>query len=1087
MLRIDATNNAPVGSIFTSTNIQNALDLRANQQFAGLTASGNVVRGTAGTSTLTLSRNDGTSSTSTGSINGGATNIVNLVKSGNYTQIMGGNASSTSAGSTTVNAGILALSKTDGLDALGTGAVEVTGGTLRLDNNNQLAGSQNMILSGGTFALNGFDDSLGSISLTNSTSSILDFGSGGSTVLFSEFATGSGLLSVTTWDLLTGSFRVTSDPTAFLSQITFNGTGATSVNQGRYYEIRAVPFYTSPTYAGGTGIWSTGFTPTVTNSANAVFFGTGGTATNDIALATLSSIGTLTFDGTNSYTLEANSGSAGFNSASALAIGGTILNNSLTVQTINLATSFAANQTINANTGGIVMSGNMAVASGATLTVVGSMNTALSGVVSGLGGLTKNSSSTLTLSGNNSYSGTTTVTAGVLNIKHANALGETTGSTTVSNAAALELQGGITVGAEALSLTGTGVSNNGALRNISGSNTYGGAITLAGATRINSDADLLTLSGGISGAQNLTIGGSGNTTISNAIATSTGRLTKDGLGTLTLSAANTYTGATTINAGTLSIAAITNGGVAGALGNSTNAEGNLTLGGGTLEYTGSTSNSTDRNFTLTAGTSSAISVSNSAGSLTISGVAINTTGNLTKSGAGTLILTRANLYTGTTTISAGTLQIGAGGTSGSLSSASVINNNGTLVFNRSDTMTQGTAFTSTIGGTGNLIQAGTGTLVLSGVNTYTGSTTVSAGNLTISNASALGGTGSGTTVANGASLQIQGDIAVGAEALTLTGSGFSSSGALRNLSGANSLTGAITLSGATTIGSDAGTLTLSGGISGTQNLTFTGAGNTTISGAIATSTGTLTKNGSGTTTLNAANTYTGTTTVNSGTLTAATANALGNSTVIDVNGGSFLVTAENAVNDNAAINLNGGRMAVSGTFNENVGLLTLSANSVIDFSAFVGTLRFSGVSSWAPSANLAIWNWSGTTYWGTQVNNYATPSNLVFSNNSTLTSNLANISFYSDSGNSFVGSGFEVSGFSGGGSQIIAVPEPETYLTGILLILGATIYQLRLARQGRGFLSRLRSHLQKTHRKPLGGSTSGLTQISSTEGISRQN
>ena len=240
LLRIEAANNAPVGSIFTSTSTATALDLRANQQFAGLAVAGAVIRGTAGTSTLTLSRNDGTSSTFTGGING-ATNIVNLVKSGNYTQIMGGNASSTSAGSTTVNAGILALSKTDGLDALGTGAVEVTGGTLRLDNNNQLAGSQNMILSGGTFALNGFDDSLGSISLTNSTSSILDFGSGGSTVLFSEFATGSGLLSVTNWDLLTGSFRVTSDPTAFLSQITFNGTGATSVNQGSYYEIRAVP------------------------------------------------------------------------------------------------------------------------------------------------------------------------------------------------------------------------------------------------------------------------------------------------------------------------------------------------------------------------------------------------------------------------------------------------------------------------------------------------------------------------------------------------------------------------------------------------------------------------------------------------------------------------------------------------------------------------------------------------------------------------------------------------------------------------------------------------------------------------------
>jgi autotransporter-associated beta strand protein len=120
--------------------------------------------------------------------------------------------------------------------------------------------------------------------------------------------------------------------------------------------------------------------------------------------------------------------------------------------------------------------------------------------------VTKNDAGTWTLSGNNTYTGTTTVSAGALNIQHANALGATSGSTTVSSGAALQLQGGISIGAEALSLTGTGVSTTGALRNISGSNTYGGAITLAGATRINSDADLLTLSGGIGGTQNLTIG-----------------------------------------------------------------------------------------------------------------------------------------------------------------------------------------------------------------------------------------------------------------------------------------------------------------------------------------------------------------------------------------------------------------------------------------------------------------------------------------------------------------------------------------------------------------------------------------------------
>jgi hypothetical protein len=138
-------------------------------------------------------------------------------------------------------------------------------------------------------------------------------------------------------------------------------------------------------------------------------------------------------------------------------------------------------------------------------------------------------------------------------------------------------------------------------------------------------------------------------------------------------------------------------------------------------------------------------------------------------------------------------------------------------------------------------------------------------------------------------------------------------------------------------------------------------------------------------------------------------------------------------------------MAMSGNFNENVGLLTLSKDSIIDFADFVGTLRFSGVDSWAPSANLAIWNWSGTTYWGTQINNYQNPSRLVFdASNIALTNNLNNISFYSDNGNSFVGQGMIDSTFTGGGDLIIAVPETETYFYALALLAGLVVQYLRL-------------------------------------------
>ena len=104
---------------------------------------------------------------------------------------------------------------------------------------------------------------------------------------------------------------------------------------------------------------------------------------------------------------------------------------------------------------------------------------------------------------------------------------------------------------------------------------------------------------------------------------------------------------------------------------------------------------------------------------------ISGSGRMTQAGSGTLTLTGTNTYTGGTTVSAGTLQIGAGGTSGSI--VGPVTDNSALVFNRSDTPT----FAGSISGTGTMTQAGSGTLILTGTNTYTGGTTISAGTLQI--------------------------------------------------------------------------------------------------------------------------------------------------------------------------------------------------------------------------------------------------------------------------------------------------------------------------------------------------------------------
>jgi autotransporter-associated beta strand protein len=224
--------------------------------------------------------------------------------------------------------------------------------------------------------------------------------------------------------------------------------------------------------------------------------------------------------------------------------------------TVNTGATFDLNN-FNESVGALNGAGSITLGSGTLTTSVGSTAT-FSGGISGTGGLTKTGSAQLNLSGSNSYTGATAVNNGTLEMQNADALGATNGATTVASGATLKIwsASGFTTAAEALNISGNGVGSGGALLNEGGNNTYAGAITLQAASRINANTGTtLTLDVGsgsaITGTHNLTFGGSGNIVVNDNIAISSGSITKDGAGRLTISGTQTATGGITISSGSL--------------------------------------------------------------------------------------------------------------------------------------------------------------------------------------------------------------------------------------------------------------------------------------------------------------------------------------------------------------------------------------------------------------------------------------------------------------------------------------------------------------------------------------------------------
>jgi fibronectin-binding autotransporter adhesin len=236
-----------------------------------------------------------------------------------------------------------------------------------------------------------------------------------------------------------------------------------------------------------------------------------------------------------------------------------------------------------------------------------------------------------------------------------------------------------------------------------------------------------------------------------------------------------------------------------------------------------------------------------------------------------------------------------------------------------------------------------GRLILTKSNTYDGGTFVEAGILQAQNSGAFG-TGT-VTIENGGAVELTGGISP-TNAFSVSGTGVSGNGAIDNVSGTNTLSGLVTLATDSTIKSDAGTLTLSGGVTGTNvNLTLGGAGNITASSAITTGTGGLTLNGSGTTTLSgAANTFTGNTTINSGILTLSkAANTTAIAGNLTVNGGTVNENASGQIATSSTVNVNAGTFAMAtGTTQTLQTLNTASGSTVSVGSGSTLTLNTSG-------------------------------------------------------------------------------------------------------------------------------------------------
>jgi autotransporter-associated beta strand protein len=511
------------------------LDLNGFQQTAaGLTrVNEDIVNGSIitnnGTVDSTLTLNPLINRNYSGIIKDGTTNKINLAINGLAIQQLSG--INTYTGSTAITAGTLRLAGAGEIN--GTSTVTVNGATAAFVTNSSAIVLPNVNLTAGSIDGTGI---LTNVTVADSATNVVNHGNGTTDDLGFDNLTfqGDAKINIRTDNL--NSLTVTSA----LTTNGANGSVVFDILQAPTLKVGdEIPLINYGSFSGNIADFSVGTVAGLSGRQVASIIDTGSAITLKIGGQD------VRWSGAQSGVWSTTAVAGSFNWKE---------------QPANTGTEFLANDTVTfgddaTGTTDIVINDNTVTPTGVVFD-----NNVLDYTLSGsdgiaTGSLTKRGLKKLTISTPNLYDGATNLIDGVIHIQNNNALGSTVGNTVIGTNAALQLSGAIT-SAENLVVSSSGENFDGAIRSISGNNVLTGTVALGSSgtvIAVDSDSLLIDSVAGITGAGfGLNIIGDGNTTITAGIKTGAGaNLTKEGNGVLTLNGPNTYTGATTVNGGSI--------------------------------------------------------------------------------------------------------------------------------------------------------------------------------------------------------------------------------------------------------------------------------------------------------------------------------------------------------------------------------------------------------------------------------------------------------------------------------------------------------------------------------------------------------